>query len=132
MSPNMAAPIYTPLDEDSLDVRFLKRSPDADFQAPIYCFVFKASLIEEGYYPKYKALSYCWGDPGHTGEITLNGKSIKVRKNLESALRHLRDGTKEELLWVDALCINQNDLDERSSQVAIIDSMYGDAEEVIV
>jgi Heterokaryon incompatibility protein (HET) len=132
MSRNMASTIYTSLDEDSLDVRFLKISPAADFLAPIDCFVSKASLIEEGFYPKYKALSYCWGDPGCTGEITLNGRIVKVRKNLESALRHLRDGTKEELLWVDALCINQNDLDERSSQVALMDSMYSDAEEVII
>lgn len=129
----MATLIYTPLDSSNLDVRFLKLSPAANFSAPIHCTVYKASVMDEDGYPGYNALSYCWGPDHPTGEIFLNSKKFVVRQNLESALRQLRHQVDETTLWVDALCINQDDISERSSQVnEILDAMYSDADEVIV
>lgn len=83
----------------------------------------------------YVALSYEWGDPRETREILLNGDRIKVRKNLESALRVLRDkqpvraGYK---LWIDALSINQRDQHERDWEVKRMHRIYKGASSVIV
>ncbi|KEZ43630.1 hypothetical protein SAPIO_CDS4227 [Scedosporium apiospermum] len=126
----MVAGIYEPLDEENLDVRFLRLSPATRLDDYINCLVYKASVLDDTY-PVYRALSYCWGSPTPACQITLNGVLV-VGPNLDSALRHLRDKSTDIELWVDALCINQDDLDERASQVQLMDSMYGDAEEVVV
>ena len=81
----------------------------------------------------YVALSYTWGSPADTTLIEVNGEQWVVRKNLEAALRALRE---KRLLhqgcavWVDALCINQNDLLERREEVGRMRSIYKDAKAV--
>jgi hypothetical protein len=60
------------------------------------------------------ALSYAWGDPKVTALLYLNGSEIQVTRNLESALRTIRDKVGEADFWVDAICINQNDPLERN------------------
>ena len=68
----------------------------------------------------YVALSYVWGDRIAETPIIVNGVPIEVTENLEAALRifyQKSDFVEGLLLWVDALCINQNDLAERSVQV---------------
>jgi hypothetical protein len=73
------------------------------------------------------ALSYTWGDSTDTVPIVVNDCRVDVTRNLEAALRALRcrkeyrAGMK---LWVDALCINQQDLDERAVQVARMSDIY--------
>jgi hypothetical protein len=76
---------------------------------------------------EYVALSYVWGNPNKTREIFINEKSVQVTENLESALRILRDKLPMRLgvrLWADALCINQNDVKERSTQVQRMREIY--------
>ncbi|CZR69432.1 uncharacterized protein PAC_19332 [Phialocephala subalpina] len=83
----------------------------------------------------YVALSYVWGNPNKTREIFVNEKSVQVTENLESALRILRDKLPMRLgvrLWADALCINQNDVKERSVQVQRMWDIYQNALEVVV
>lgn len=70
---------------------------------------------------KYNALSYTWGDVAVKVPISLNGNIFFVTPNLEGALRNLRCLTPAERgkqlpLWVDAICINQNDIEERDDQ----------------
>ncbi|KAM0512786.1 hypothetical protein ACHAPE_008539 [Trichoderma viride] len=85
-------------------------------------------------YPPYKALSYVWGcwrrrDPP---EILVNGNKVKVTTNLEIALKHLRKQDEETIFWIDALCIDQSNIAERSSQVAQMREIYSKASEVII
>jgi hypothetical protein len=83
----------------------------------------------------YSALSYTWGDGQPTKTISMNGLPLKITRNLEEALRSLRDdseGGHSRTLWVDAICINQIDLLERNHQVSQMQEIYADAEEVIV
>jgi hypothetical protein len=84
--------------------------------------------------PEYRALSYVWGDPSATKVILVDNTPFKVRINLWNYLVQAR---REEMctldaryIWVDAVCINQNDLDERSKQVAIMGQIYSKASEV--
>ncbi|KAK3313330.1 heterokaryon incompatibility protein-domain-containing protein [Apodospora peruviana] len=101
--------------------------------------------------PPYDALSYTWGDPSSPPvELTMStadedvlchGKPLTVKPNLASALRALRTPSptpgklgipRQELIWIDAICINQEDLVERASQVSMMGEVYGRAETVIV
>jgi hypothetical protein len=83
--------------------------------------------------PVYDALSYCWGDPSITSAIRVNGQERDVTINLEAALRQFRLQTGDgdgAILWVDAICINQDDKFERAQQVAIMPDVYRSAERV--
>ena len=62
---------------------------------------------------QYEALSYVWGTHDDENKILLNGQSFTVRKNLSYALRTLRLVERPRVMWIDALCINQEDTDER-------------------
>ncbi|KAF1954567.1 hypothetical protein CC80DRAFT_550173 [Byssothecium circinans] len=93
----------------------------------------------------YEALSYVWGKPKllnwdretnvstyETFPITCNGHERHINANLDRALRQLRYTTKDMFLWVDALCINQDDHTERGHQVALMGSIYKKAKRVII
>jgi hypothetical protein len=83
----------------------------------------------------FEALSYTWGEAGDEKSIIVNGISKKVSKNLEEALRALRDLEETRLgmrYWVDSLCINQKDEEERNKQVKRMREIYGRARAVIV
>ena len=65
---------------------------------------------------EYEALSYAWGNNNQPLKpyISCHGKCIKVTSNLESALHHIRSEKKVTMFWIDQICINQEDLEERS------------------
>ncbi|KUJ09719.1 HET-domain-containing protein, partial [Mollisia scopiformis] len=82
--------------------------------------------------PKYEALSYAWGRADVVKGVELNGRRVEIRVNLWLALVHLRRTKEERLLWIDAICINQADLEERSEQVQIMAYIYSRAKRVLV
>jgi hypothetical protein len=91
--------------------------------------------------PTYEALSYTWGSSSGLKEIYVDDltenrnaprKTIRIHRNLENALRYLRCVGKARMLWIDALCINQLDLDERSAQVQRMAGIFKYANRVIV
>ncbi|KAH8670713.1 heterokaryon incompatibility protein-domain-containing protein [Ilyonectria robusta] len=78
----------------------------------------------------FAALSYVWGSPRDRRDIVLNGEVTSVTRNLESALRELArqdDFRGRYKLWVDALCINQDDADEKASQISKMREIYNGA-----
>ncbi|KAH6648387.1 heterokaryon incompatibility protein-domain-containing protein [Truncatella angustata] len=85
---------------------------------------------------QYRALSYYWGDPTNSPSIICDGSRLKATPNLDSALRCLlRKGKSSNLplsFWVDAICINQEDNDEKEVQVRLMGDIYRQASEVIV
>ncbi|KAH6662521.1 heterokaryon incompatibility protein-domain-containing protein [Halenospora varia] len=83
----------------------------------------------------YACLSYTWGDPTDTTDIVVNGDTIAVSSNLERALRTLRNRGEfpgHFKLWVDAICINQENAEERSQQVQKMEDIYDGAWNVVV
>jgi hypothetical protein len=120
--------------------------PDRSVRPPekgptIQCVLRHASLDEA----EYTALSYVWGDPTHRTPITVQYEwrdmhgnlskeivSVLVTVNLASALLHLRFSKKPLVLWVDALCINQADDVEKSSQIMKMARIYERARNTIV
>lgn len=82
--------------------------------------------------PAYDALSYVWGDQSRKTTISLDGKPFEIAENLHWALRRTRDPHETRVLWADAICINQLDLQERSQQVAMMGSIFSSARQVLV
>jgi len=84
----------------------------------------------------FEALSYEWGPPSSSQEtstsVLLNSVPKSVRPNLFDALLHLRYQDRERVLWIDALCINQEDIGERNRQVRQMGQIYSSATCVIV
>ena len=81
--------------------------------------------------PRYKALSYTWGTESPSKCIHVDGQAFPVRRNLWTFLRRFQLQRQPVLIWIDAICINQNDVKERNQQVRIMDHIYVEAEEVI-
>jgi hypothetical protein len=98
------------------------------WDSPISCELSIASLNSV---PAYQTLSYVWGDPKVTNPILLHGHTFHVTINLYAALRRLRS-KKTRVIWIDSLCINQSDTDERNYQVVLMGKIYERCQEVLV
>ncbi|KAH8745020.1 heterokaryon incompatibility, partial [Hyaloscypha sp. PMI_1271] len=78
----------------------------------------------------YEALSYVWGNARDTAPMILDRTLYHITKNLERVLRYLCSKESPRVLWINTICINQNDLDEKSEQVPIIGEIYSRATKV--
>ncbi|KAI1344015.1 heterokaryon incompatibility protein-domain-containing protein [Xylariaceae sp. FL0016] len=84
---------------------------------------------------EYEALSWCWGDSTKDCGIRLEGKKdrrLAVTRDLALALKYLRLTHKDRILWIDALCINQADHEERNHQVQMMSRIYHCAEQTCI
>lgn len=144
---------YSKLPPDS--IRLLRLQPHRDPTAPIRCTIFDCPLLQTHdrvIFSPYEALSYVWGSTDNPQSIivrdcpisyddddespaTASAKkagTLSVTRNLHEALVQLRDRFIDRVLWIDAICINQADLDERSCQVASMARIYAIASRVLV
>ncbi|KAI7779538.1 hypothetical protein LA080_000727 [Diaporthe eres] len=88
--------------------------------------------------PAYSALSYTWGSaipgdgltPDLDRTLMCNGCEVPITASLEHALRSVP--LAYECIWADAVCINQQDVNERSAQVALMGKIYSQASQVLV
>ena len=81
---------------------------------------------------QFKALSYTWGNPEVKRAILCNNRGLEVTENLHDALYHIRALQDESLFWIDAICINQQDMAEKTTQVQMMFDIYSKASEVTV
>jgi len=145
---------YSPLQED--EIRLLRLRYSLLSRA----VVLEIQHYPRARRPPYIALSYTWGSPENPQKIYLNGHKVEVGENLHSFLRHaccdadapgrevFFDPTLTEIeselryllpnfdtlghFWVDALCIDQNNIPERNSQVSRMKDIYEDAKKVVI
>ena len=81
--------------------------------------------------PIYRALSYAWGDGLVRVPVSCNGgDTVKVTVNCRSALWALRRDDSVTPLWIDSICIDQENIRERSHQVGIMQDIYREAKKV--
>lgn len=118
--------LYSPLESNEFRVLLLEPGVGNE---PVEC---NLSVCSHSDNLPYKALSYTWGDPTKTRQIQCNGKTMGVGSNLHEALLGLRDPSRVRILWIDALCINQDDVIERNHQVRKMRTIYAEAREVLV
>jgi len=129
--------LYRPLDIRSREIRLLTIDPSSNSSGIVECHIVTCELAK---HPPFYALSYVWGNSKVTDSILLEGQLIQVTSNLFSALTKIRESTYElpdgvkscKHLWVDALCINQKDYEEKNRQVPMMRDIYKEAELVIM
>ncbi len=125
--------VYKPLLEKD-EIRLLRLEPGVGC-AQVKFSIFHARL---GKSPTYDAVSYMWGHDDGPGKpkTALSAiselRAIQIQENLGNALRYLRLKDKARTLWVDAICVNQADDDERGHQIAQMGKIYSQATNVRV
>lgn len=133
---------YSSLDSDVKEIRLLRVLPghyeqDSSSSAFIHCEL-SIHRLDEANPPSYTALSYVWGpEPTVTASqasntLILNGEYITARENLLFALRSFQKRGDEGYLWVDAVCINQTDMEEKKFQIALMGQIYSLAERTLI
>lgn len=125
----MALNTYRPLDHRRSEVRLLHLLPSSHPTDPIRCSLSHASLDDS---PHFEALSYVWGPPVPTLDIVVDAARFLVTINLHQALGALRRAKKPRVLWVDAVCINQDDDDEKAYQVPLMGRLYTEAPRTVI
>lgn len=137
VGPNADAYSYEPLlDEDQ--IRILTLHPSTDPDAPLTGELGVESLDLTT--DHYDAISYVWGDPTRTHGLQIPTASISpphlvnlpLTRSVHDALHRLRLPNQPRRLWADQVCINQDDVAERSRQVRLMNRIYRGASEVLV
>jgi hypothetical protein len=85
--------------------------------------------------PEYDALSYTWGDDTSITSVMCNGVSLEIRTNLSRALPFIRGSRPEPKtrpLWIDAICLNQSDTQEKEIHVPYMNEIYENASRTLV
>jgi hypothetical protein len=111
---------YRDLDKDPDQIRVFTLLPGMFGD----CIDGRLDIISRQNAPYYDALSYVWGDPSQKHTISISGQMLGVSQNLNIALQYLRYIDEPRTLWIDAICIDQTNLNERSSQVRIMAQIY--------
>ena len=128
--PSRAPYQYTPLNDDLKEIRLLTLH-EGSFKADIRISIHTAPLTPDNI-PTYEALSYVWGSLENQISIQVGVHTLAVTQNLAEALPYLRYRDKPRVLWIDAICVDQQDLKERSRQVRRMADIYRLADRVIV
>ncbi|KAH8649247.1 heterokaryon incompatibility protein-domain-containing protein [Xylariales sp. PMI_506] len=120
--------LYRPLDSSSMEIRLLHLHPGSS-DDDITCTLSKTAFSKDKY-ELFEALSYCWGSQSDRRTINLqlledfggtNGVAVECLITLR------QESGKPRVLWVDAVCINQHDFQERSQQVALMRLIFSKA-----
>ncbi|PMD61064.1 HET-domain-containing protein, partial [Hyaloscypha bicolor E] len=128
--------IYQPLDQRRSQIRLIEIISIGGSEK-VKCKLSVSSLEDN---VEFAALSYVWGDPKVTKDIILNNEIFPVTTNLAAALKHVKAHWCNAFpdrnpglfrIWADAICINQKDPEERSSQVNLMRDIYAKAELVL-
>jgi Heterokaryon incompatibility protein (HET) len=122
------------LGPDSIRVlRLMPHGNESIERTEIQCELFEYTLQDPGKETHlYEALSYTWGGLGKPRSISINKQNLAVTENLHAALLRLQDRSFERILWIDAICINQENLKEQSQQVQLMAKIYSKATRVLV
>ncbi len=114
---------YEALDSSKQQIRLLKiQSSERQPQ-------FEIEPFELADAPSFKALSYTWGEPSSAFDVIIDDDHIRVRENLFQFLQAYKD---DGYIWIDQICINQEDPDERNQQVSLMAAIYSRCESVIL
>lgn len=128
---------YRRLNPSLREIRLLRVYPGR-YDEVVRCSLSVVSLDDR---PEFEALSYVWGNAGDTWTVHVDKVSFPATTNLESALRNIREHSCEatnELIpatldvWIDAICINRSNVEERNHQVRMMRDIYSQASHVLI
>jgi hypothetical protein len=131
---------YDRLNWATNEIRLIKILPQDSSKSvneddPIACKIISVSLSDA---PQYIALSYAWGDSALACPLVLNGRVFYATASLDAALRQIRKmqsqstAFQDQLFWIDAISINQNDEIEKSWQVQRMNAIFTAARYALV
>jgi hypothetical protein len=130
--------VWTPLSTEScIRILTLSKAGPNSFPADA-AFTISCSLVQTDLdrptstADAFDAISYVWGSPDETESIICNGSEVYIRRNLYLALSYIWSADPQKRLWADAICIDQDDNEEKSRQVALMNQIYSKAKCVIV
>ncbi|CAD6445365.1 16895c3d-3416-4bef-ace5-77ec91e60ed3 [Sclerotinia trifoliorum] len=115
-----------PLSRPDKQIRLL-RLEQSSSDCDDYCFSLAAHEFHDDVRPSYIAISYTWGNTVPLLPIFVNGKKMRVRHNCWYSLWQIRHHGLTDYLWIDSLCINQDNDEEKNFQVAMMGSIYESA-----
>ncbi|KAH7067441.1 heterokaryon incompatibility protein-domain-containing protein [Paraphoma chrysanthemicola] len=141
---------YQPLQGEG-STRVLLLEPASEHSAPLVASLQHVLISQDNgaskeiHYPgdvpqsnrfPYEAISYAWGEEPTSAALEVYGNSepafIAIKPNVDMMLRYLRSTSRQRCLWIDALCINQSDLKEKSAQVKFMGEIYRQAKGVVI
>lgn len=99
---------------------------------PIQCKLVHRPLDRD---TQYQALSYVWGNSGVKESIDCNGRRLEVTANLHAALIQLcafNEIRENSLVWIDAICIDQGNITEKTAQIKMMREIYAQASYTII
>ena len=121
---------YTPLNDDLKEIRLLTLH-EGEFKADIQISIHTVCLNPDNP-PTYEALSYVWGSQENPIDIHVGLQILAVTQNLAEVLLYLRYRDKPRTLWIDAICVTQQDLKARSRQLRRMSNFFRLADRVVV
>lgn len=138
--------LHSPL--QYLDSIRLLKFDDVGHDDMVRCSLQEVRLSDK---PHYTALSYVWEDygpimnkndkkrqnkdelnPHKERTMICNGKALKVKASVFAAISKLRKDLNGRYVWIDSICINQDDEREQSAQVAKMTDIYSGAAYVFI
>lgn len=111
-------------------IRILNLHPSLDDPSAPVRYDLQSVALEDQ--PKYEALSYVWGQPGARVDVEISGRWIGITQSLHNALRRLRFTGAPRVLWVDQLCINQWDEEDKARQVRLMRRIYSQCQNCLI
>lgn len=131
VAPECSSTLLPPI-RQLADIRILSlkfgRSSD-----PVVCDISTHDLSS---HPEYDAISYTWadesGDAAKSRNIQVSGKPFPVTANCENALRRVRRRFSDRNIWIDAVCVDQDNIEERGHQVRLMPRIYASARHVLI
>jgi hypothetical protein len=124
---------YTPLDEEAQEIRLLTLLPGT-FSSEIR-LTLDITSFTKSHVTNFEAVSYTWGSTENPVNIFIGEsgrKILAVTRNLGEALPYFRYEDKPRVLWIDAICVDQQNLQERGHQVKRMADIFSRAKRVLV
>ena len=123
---------YTPLNEEAQEIRLLTLYPGAFSEIRLSLNIRPLTDFD---IPLFEAVSHTWGSPESPVNIAVEDsgrRQLTVTQNLAEALPYLRYSDNPRVLWIDAICVDQKNLEERSKQVNRMTDIFSKAASVLV
>jgi hypothetical protein len=119
--------VYKPLNPSKREIRLFHLNPTSDSSEIVTGTIVHVSL--DGNFDCdadtcYNTVSYAWGNLELCKKVLVDGCTLPVTHNAESALRSMRKAEETRRIWIDSICIDQTNLEERSQQVMLMGSIY--------
>ncbi|KAF2626522.1 HET-domain-containing protein [Macroventuria anomochaeta] len=121
---------YQPVDAAKSEIRLLWVPQKANRSSSNSGYALTTSILDGG--RDFVALSYCWGGQPLDRPITISGSQMFITESLDNALSSLRSKDDGFYIWADAICINQQDDNEKTWQVQLMRRIYGAATRVVI